>query len=52
MRNLTIEDAVSSVKYMIEKAIRDGGVEGKITLSEPSNLSVCCMMLPKVHLFA
>lgn len=32
MRNLTIEDAVSSVKYMIEKAIRDGGMEGKNNL--------------------
>lgn len=32
MRNLTIEDAVSSVKYMIEKAIRDGGIEGKNNL--------------------
>ena len=32
MRDLTIEDAVSSVKYLIEKAIRDGGMESKNNL--------------------
>ena len=32
MRNITIEKAVCSIKRMIEKAIRDEGVEGKNNL--------------------
>lgn len=32
MRSITIEDAVYSIKVMIERAIKDGGVEGKNNL--------------------
>ena len=32
MNGITIEDAVYSIKEMIERAIKDGGVEGKNNL--------------------
>ena len=48
MNNITIENAVYSIKEMIERAIKEGGVEGKNNLtSNPQAISMAISIAVK-----